>query len=128
MSRFETMMEPIDVTSMHRPDTDWIFIDSSGHEHCWYEVDGGPAGGRYDVMKRYHVPTLRFIVEREATDDYPETGHHKCLQCGAAVVPEYCSDTYRQFIPGLTEYLIDGVRVTKEEFDRRVQEEGAASD
>lgn len=80
---FESGCEPIDVTSLRRPDTGWRHIDAHGHEHRWY-TDGVPAD-TYSPTKSYDVPTLTWVVD--GTEYYEdgepyEYGHHECRECG----------------------------------------------
>jgi hypothetical protein len=123
---FETHCDPIDVTSIHRPNTGWTFTDTKGHTHRWhFEGDGEikPAT-EYNPRLSYFVPTIHFVqdgVRYYEDDDEPTPyGHYECNECGARVEPGYCADACRTYIPGLIYYKIDGRPVTKEEFDREL--------
>jgi hypothetical protein len=119
--RFEAGQDPIDVTSMHRPDTGWVMVDAHGHEHRWH-VDGRPAVS-YSPSATYDVPTLVYVKDGEETDEDGETyevGHLECRACGEHVRPGYTADTIRQYIPGLRWYRINGQSVSPEEFERRL--------
>ena len=119
---FEVETEPVDVTSLSRPDVGWTFIDAHGHQHQWC-VDGLPAMS-YQPSKRYDVPTAIWVVDYVAyfPDGEPyNVGHHECRICGDRVEPRLTADTHRQFIPGLRTYRINGETVSEEEFLRRAK-------
>ena len=116
---FEMECEPIDVTSVNRPDTSWALIDAAGHQHCWY-ANGAPAGP-YNPQTTYELPTLKWVVDDEWIDEdgYERTsGHHECVQCGEHINPRCTADAWRQTIPGMARYYINGDRVTEEVFKR----------
>ena len=71
--------EPIEVTSLNRPDTAWRFIDANGHEHRWF--DGDTPATSDSPMRKYTLPTLVRIVDAEGTDEYPEVAHYECRAC-----------------------------------------------
>jgi hypothetical protein len=119
---FEIESEPIDVTSISRPDPSWLFIDAAGHEHRWW-TDGAPATD-YRPEKRYEVPSLRWVIDETGIDEdgYEYTlGHHECVQCAEHVLPRTMADTTTQYIPGLRRYRINGESVSREEFERRAK-------
>ena len=123
MTEFSITAEPIEVTSLHRTDTAWCYVDKAGHEHRYY--DGDEPAGSYSPMKQYHLPTLRWVVDGMAA--YPdgeeyEEGHYECRECGEHARPGTTADSYRQYIPGLAQYEIDGELVSKDEFERRLAE------
>jgi len=89
ISHFESEM--IDVTSLHRPDLNWKFIDKAGHKHRW----------RVLKNDRHKILSCRVIVDAEAWDDYPAITHLECRWCGEHVVPAYKPDESRVYIPGL---------------------------
>ena len=118
---FVTICDPIDVTSMDRTNTAWRFTDKAGHEHCWY--DGDEPAGFYSPMRKYHLPTLRWVVD--GIGYYPdgseyEQGHYECRECGDHARPGRTSDSHRQHIPGPIRYEIDGQEVSREEHGRRL--------
>lgn len=115
---FSCRSEPINVTTLYEPDPSWRFTDTAGHFHQWHNRKG-PAD-RYHVTEQYFIPTLRYIIEVEATDEYPETGHYACQFCGERVRPGYEHGAYRRFLQGVVEYFIDDERVTQEEFERQL--------
>lgn len=122
----ETGCDLLDVTSLHRPDTAWRFVDAHGHDHRWY-VDGGGPGGEhisasgYSPQLRYITPTLIWVKDGEEyweDDAEPDAvGHLECAQCGERIAPAYCADTTRQFIAGLRWFRINGRLVSREEFE-----------
>jgi hypothetical protein len=112
---FEMKRDPIDVTTLNRPDPKWSFTDAAGHVHQWH-VGGKPAK-RYSPAANYELPTLRWIVDEPATDDWPEEGHYECITCGATAVPGTCADTIQQFIAGPARCYIDGIPVSRETFE-----------
>lgn len=118
---FEMSRDLIDVTSMHRPDTSWRFVDAVGHEHRWH-VNGKPAES-YNPSARYETTTLLWVKDGEEyweDDDEPHAvGHTECRQCGEHIEPRYTADTTTQHIPGIAHYRINGESVPKEEFERR---------
>jgi len=117
---FEAGADMIEVTSQHRPDTNWRVVDAQGHEHRWY-VDGKPAVS-YNPSAKHETPTL---VDVHDGWGYWEDGeryaihHYECRQCGEHIEPRYTADTNRQYIPGLRWCRINGESVSKEEFERR---------
>jgi len=118
---FECGCDPLEVTSLHRPDTSWRFVDRRGHEHRWH-VNGKPAES-YDPQRSYDVPTLMWVKDGETIDEdgeVKEFGHTECCQCCASVTPGYTADTNRCFVPGLRWCRINGESVTPEEFERRL--------
>lgn len=118
---FEMRRDMIDVTSMHRPDTSWRFVDAIGHEHRWH-VDGKPAVS-YNPSARYDTPTLVWVKDGEEyweDDDEPHAvGHLECRQCGERIEPRYTADSTTQHIAGLAHYRINGESVSREEFELR---------
>ena len=123
---FEMRREMVDVTSLHRPDPSWRETDASGHIHEWYTE--GRQANDYRPDQAYTLPTLRWIEEVPATDDYPAIGHYECVQCGLRVgPPQFTADVHHQHIPGLLTCLINGERVTPEEFQERWKAAKAAT-
>jgi hypothetical protein len=120
---FEAGCEPIDVTSLHRPDTSWTFTDKRGHVHRWY-TDGQPADD-YRPTVSYDTPTLIWIKDGEEwwedSDEPHDVGHTECRQCGERIEPGYTADTCRQFIAGLRWFTINDQPVSAEEFRRRYE-------
>jgi len=98
------MHDLIEVTSSHRPDPAWVFIDAHGHEHRWH-VDGKPAMS-YNPSAKYGTPSLVWVKDGESywpDDDEPhEVGHLECRQCGEHIEPGYTADTIRQYVRGLS--------------------------
>jgi hypothetical protein len=125
---FDGHCDLLDVTSLHRPDTAWVFVDAHGHEHRWH-VDGKPAAS-YRPDAKHETPTLLWIKDGEEyweDDDEPhDVGHLECTQCGEHVTPRYTADATTQHIAGLRNYRINGEPVTQEEFERRYKEACAA--
>lgn len=122
----EMRREEINVTSSYRPDTNWRYVDQQGHTHIWQERT--KAGelivvGEYDPAKTYVVSSLRYVVDVPETDEYPEEGHHVCMQCGECVRIGYTADDIDRYILGAISYYCDGEQISKETFDRLVQEE-----
>lgn len=119
---FEAGCDLVDVTSMHRPDPTWIFIDQQGHTHEWY-VNGTPAV-IYAYSENYDVPSTKWV--HDGWDYYEgdrvERGHLECLQCGEEIHPRYCADTNTVYAPGLRWFRINGESVSQDEFQRRLKE------
>ena len=115
---FRSERDMINVTSINRPDPSWRFTDANGHLHQWY-VNGQPAT-EYRLIGTYTVPTVYWIVDVPATDEYPEMGHHECILCNQRVRPGSCADAYEQFIPGMRYYYIDDMPVSEQEFRRQL--------
>src|SRR6185436_19512973 len=118
---FEFGQELMDVTSNHRPDTLWRFIDAHGHEHRWY-VGDMPAAS-YNPSATYETPTLLWVKDGEEFwdgDDEPhDVGHLECRICGEHVTPRYTADTTTQYVAGLRWFRINGEPVSMDEFQRR---------
>jgi len=125
---FESGCDVIDVTSMHRPDITWRFVDAAGHDHRWC-VHGAPAD-RYDPTATYDTPTLITVSDGWGIDaddgESVEWTHMECRECGEKITRGYTADEYQQYMPGLRWCRIDGVTVSREEFERRYLEETTA--
>ena len=121
---WEVYMEPVEVTSLHRPDPDWTFTDSAGHIHRW------DPPGAYRPLVHYSLPTLKGVTDFAGVYDEqgemlePPIWHWECRQCGQRVDPGYTADQYRQYVAGLKHYLIDDRHVSFEEFKRFAIEAG----
>lgn len=120
---FESGCEFVDVTMLHRPDTNWRYVDKHGHEHRWY-VEGQPVT-IYRPQNQHQTPTLKWVFEEwgyyEDGERY-QIGHHECVDCGEHIEPRYTADDTKQMIPGLRWYQINGQSVSREEFERRATE------
>lgn len=113
--------EVIRVDYLSDADAGWAFTDTAGHaHHC-----------DYDAVDRY--PTLRTVSEgpywcTDCRDEHEDT-HLECRRCGEVIRPGMTGPGTK-WLPGLTEYLIDGVPVSQEqvaEFTERVRlERGGA--
>lgn len=99
---------PIDVTPMRIPDMHWSYTDSAGHVHRWEGEDREWGDGAT-------VPTVRWVVDVEGDDEYPERGHNECRQCGERINPAWRSPATRRWVPGLQEFLVNGTPVSKED-------------
>jgi hypothetical protein len=123
--RFTVESEPFDATSNWRPDPSWLFRDAAGHEHRWW-TNGAPATA-YSPEHTYEVPTIRRVIDEQWIDEdgsEREASHLECLECGEHVEPGHMSDTYRQFIPGIRRFYIDGEPATEEEMRAALKAEG----
>lgn len=120
---FESFAALVEVTSLHRPDTAWRFVDVRGHEHRWY-IGETPAES-YTPGAVYTTPTLIWIKDGEEyweDDDEPhDVGHLECRQCGEHVTPGYRADDTPQYMAGLRHYRINGESVSPDEFTRRLR-------
>ena len=115
---FESGSDLIDVTSLHRPDVEWSYIDRQQHRHVWY-VLGQPALA-YKPDETYSVPSLAWIDDgvRYDEDGKPYyVGHNECRVCGEHIEPGYTADATTVYAPGLMWYRIDGVDVSREEWE-----------
>lgn len=115
---FEMECEPIEVTSISRPDERWAYTDPSGHMHRWEWEDDKR---EYRPGVSASVPTVRYVVDGVDVDecgDEHEYGHHECVLCGAHVTIGTTADTCRQYMPGLKTYRVDGAIVSEAEFKR----------
>lgn len=117
--RFEMWCDLLDVTSLHRPDPSWRYMDRAGHEHRWW-TEGKPAEG-YSPSKSYDTPTLIWVKDGvgyyEDGEPY-DIGHCECRQCGEHIEPRNTADTNTQYIAGLKHCSIDGIEVDIETFER----------
>lgn len=127
---FSVERDLIPISSLSRPDTRWIFVDPSGHEHRWFEQtpEGLKPASEYHPNKSLSLPTLRKIVDYEGDDESPATSHWECPHCGVIIVPGTCADTHEWYVPGLSHYRIDGTPVSKEEFERQARAAGLLRD
>jgi len=118
---FEIYRDVLDVTSMNRPHVNCILTDTAGHTHRWHV--GGKVATDYDPSVHYEMPSLVWVKDGEEfweDDDEPhEVGHHECRICGERVAPPYTADIEQRYIPGLIHYRVNGVSVSKAEFDLR---------
>ena len=115
----------IEVTSMHRPDPQWHFVDKQGHEHVWFDGEG-VATRNYNPRTRYTLRTVTRVHDGWVYDEdgeRREVWHWECSQCGEQVNPGYTADDCEQYIPGIAHYKINGVTVSQEEFERRWKEQ-----
>lgn len=78
----------IDVTPMEEPDPDWFYTDPAGHEHRW--VGTMPSG--------MTIPTIRQVIDVEATDEYPGRSHYECRECGERVRRGFRAAKFRQYM------------------------------
>lgn len=121
LTDFRIERDLMEVTSLRRPDVRWRFVDAQGHEHRWY-LEGAPAT-YYAATCHYDTPTLIWVKDGEEyweDDDEPhDVGHLECKQCGEPVKPGYTADDHKQYVPGLLRCYINGVSVSKEEYERR---------
>ncbi len=123
----EIQRDVIDVTPMVKPDPNWTFTDKAGHSHSY--VADRPEGP---------YPTLEYRTQHDHADDgecdadgdqefcYPVL---VCRVCGQPVRPGTVASTAREYVPGLTAYLIDGEPVSKqaaEDFMASMRAERAA--
>lgn len=123
--RFEVNQERTDVSSIHRPDMSWSFTDAAGHEHVWFLGDKSAYNVMYRPDAQYHTPTLVSIFDGwDYWDDGERTArtHLECKQCGEHIEPGYRSDDTRQYIGGIRSCYVDGESVSREEFERRLDE------
>jgi hypothetical protein len=121
---FETLCGLIEVTSLHRPDLAWRFVDAEGHEHRWF-LNGRPATD-YRPDATYETPSLRRVFDHW---DYDEDGErfaryrHDCRICRQTIEPGYRADDTTQYIAGLRTWRINDRPVTHDEFKRRFTEQ-----
>lgn len=124
----EIKRDLIDVTSNHRPDLSWIFVDKSGHYHRWY--NGETLATQYRQQISYSIPSIEWI--KTGTDFYPdgsefEVGYNRCKLCHEEVNPGYTSDRTTQYITGLTHYYVDGKEVSEKEVEAIMRSYGEIS-
>lgn len=117
--------EPFDVTSLSRPDPQWVHVDAHGHEHRWY-LNGQPASS-YSPSARYELPTLVVVREPTVIDEWGDEwtpSHYECVVCRVTVNPGTTADTCRQFVPGLRSYFLDDARVDEPTFMAAAKADG----
>lgn len=101
--------EMVEITSSApRRDKAWRHVDSNGHEHRL--IDG-------------EWPTLRWVKGEtyfcESCNDEHTEGHWECAVCGEHVEPGMRSaPSYREFMPGLSSWQLDGETIDPDEADR----------
>jgi hypothetical protein len=72
----------IDVPSYSgEPDPNWEHTDEQGHHHWMSKKEGN------------EYPTLKWITDCPADDEYPESGHHECVICGERITPGWLPPT-----------------------------------
>lgn len=99
---FAPRYHQIEVTSLHRPNVDWGFVDAQGHTHQWWTK--GVIATSYNPENRHELPTLRYVEDetRYYEDGEPYVvGHYECAICGEHITPGYKPDDTPQFIRGL---------------------------
>lgn len=119
---FKITRELRDVTSIHRPDTNWKPIDAAGHRHFWTVVATGKEAQRYSPESSYDVTSVKWVVDGTRVDEDGEeyeVGHHECKECGEVIKPGFTADTDKQFIGGLLCCFINDEPVSKDEYQRR---------
>lgn len=118
---FELRRDLIEVTSISRPDTSWLYHDAHGHEHRWY-LNGKPAES-YSPQQQYETPTLIWIKDGEEwwedSDEPHPVGHTECRVCGEHIEPQRKPDDTQMYVPGMTYYRINGRSVDHDEFYAR---------
>jgi hypothetical protein len=103
-------VDRVEVTSnLPRPDPAWRYTDEHGHEHYW---ENG-------------YPTLTRVNEEpywcEDCNDEHTDSHFECPICGETVSPGSTGPSgFREFIPGLTSYRLNGQPISKERADEIV--------
>ena len=112
--------DSIDVTSNHRPDIGWNFVDSAGHEHRWFVGKNRPAIA-YHPQAKYRVPSIKWV--KTGTGCYEDgtkysTGVYKCKKCGEEITPGYTADQFNVYIAGTVHYLLNDVEISKSEANR----------
>ena len=117
---YQIQTELLEVTSLSRPDLRWSFTDAAGHTHRW-----SPCDAPYDPSTSYTVPTTRIVQGEpywcvDCAEDHQDS-LRVCARCGEVITPGTTSDETRQFIPGMKRAFIDGVPVSKEEFEAAYQ-------
>jgi hypothetical protein len=124
MDTFRQEVSQLEVTSLHRPDTGWIFVDHAGHAHRWHVAGEQIPATAYNPRHKYEVPTLVWVKDGEEyweDDDEPhDVGHTECRVCGEHISPRSKPDDCQQFIPGLRRCYINDQPVSADEYDRRV--------
>ena len=108
----------VDVTSMCRPDTEWLFVDVKGHDHVWCSHDGARATS-YRPDEKYSVPTARPFDVGVDEDGFPLT-ELRCRMCGERVCPGTTADVFSQYIGGIKTCWINGEQVDRETFKREL--------
>lgn len=108
----------LDVTPSIEPDLDWKQMDKEDHMHRWRK------GSKKEAPI---VTTLKWIVEGEATDEYPESGYFECKRCGDRIEPGYKPVQVRREAYGLVEHTINGEEVGTRTFQAVIElvEKGA---
>jgi hypothetical protein len=102
-------VDVVEVTDMQpRPDKSWRYTDKQGHEHYY---DGYPVP----------YPTLTHVLDetywcQDCRDDHTD-GHLECRICGEHINPGLTGPSaFREYVPGLRHYKLDGVEITEERF------------
>lgn len=127
---FTVKREPIEVTSISRPDPAWFVIDRKGHLHQWWEERPFRPADTYSPSKRYIVPSVEAIfvgmewIGDEFDGEEIAVYELRCRKCGEVIKPRYKADDSRQYVPGLRHLYVDDRPVTLEEFKRIAIEEG----
>lgn len=109
MAKLEMWREIIDVTTIQEPDRSWRLTDSHGHVHRWVGC-----GDKAEVT----TCNAKTIIDGWYEPDSPISHiEYRCRECGDEVKPGWRATEFRRWIPGLPHFLIDGVEVTKSEYE-----------
>ena len=106
-TKFGIFREIIEVTPLTEPDLSWVHVDKRGHKHQ-YTNEG-------------EVLSIRYVEDTPATEEYPAEYHYECKRCREVICPKVAAPTSRSYIEGLSNYYINDVRVTKEEFEQMLK-------
>ena len=116
---FEKTTELITIHSnAPRRDPGWKHTDAEGHEHRW--VEGGIENGEWHITETWWC--------EECRDEHRE-GEWVCAICGEKLEPGMRGpDPAGTTVRGLTEYTIDGERVSEEQFTSELRSEMPSDD
>jgi hypothetical protein len=101
---FEIRRDTIETTPLLIKDDEYLYICGEGIHHEWNRT-------------KTQLTNAEYIIDSPATEDFPEYGHWECRLCQEELPLPYKVNGYRNFMPGLTTYYIDGKPVDKNTFE-----------
>ena len=116
----EVYTDLIDVTPIMEPDPNWKYKCGCEVIHKWHSDN--PEWPNSPGLCETELPTLKYIIDVEPTEDLPGYGHYECTKCGEEISPGERSPNHRYSIPGRRSIHIDGKPATEQEVEKLIKE------